>query len=556
LPEVQTGTKDNDMSHLHTDIASDYFDYLAQAFPVMCASDEFHFLPRASQASRYYDTLDSLDAELIAERISRLKAFRKTFELRTTHETDLENIIDLALLRANVNGILIELDLKQSWRHNPLLYLKIAFIGLDHALIRPAQEKAERTERALARLAAIPKLLKQAMGNLENVPMTYYQAGRAMARDCRDYLKELLADSEGKLGPESSEPLQTVQSALDAFDGFLRGLAPMPDEAFPVSPFEVTLRHHFLSKRNLDEIFEIAEEEWNRNLEALQALRKKIDPRKSWQELYHAYEPFRIEETGTMSLYREEIDRLSGFFGNQGFVDVDSSRSLELCETPTYLRSVRSAASFSAALRSDTGEKDLFYITTRPGSRQGRKQDNALLRKRLHREYKFLSAHETIPGHHLLDGVRRRLANPVRRQTESPLFYEGWAYYAESLLTDYGYVTDPMECLVDTKRRLWRAARCLIDVGLPTHRLTRQGGVELLLSAGFHPEEANAQIDRFRLNPAYQLCYSLGRHEIVRLREMYGPRMSRDQFHRQLLEGGELPFHLVEERLEASLRRL
>ena len=38
----------------HIDIAERYFDCLAERFPVMCASDEFHFLPRAENAREHY----------------------------------------------------------------------------------------------------------------------------------------------------------------------------------------------------------------------------------------------------------------------------------------------------------------------------------------------------------------------------------------------------------------------------------------------------------------------------------------------------------------------
>ena len=58
-----------------------------------------------------------------------------------------------------------------------------------------------------------------------------------------------------------------------------------------------------------------------------------------------------------------------------------------------------------------------------------------------------------FPGIILLDSIRRKLENPVRRQIESPLFYEGWAYYAESLLTEQGYVQNPMEYLVDLQAK-------------------------------------------------------------------------------------------------------
>jgi len=531
------------------ELASRYFDYIAKLFPVMCASDEFHFFPRASAASRYYDQVDDLDTDLIDQCLSTLKQFRNKCDLVAAHENDLEKRIDIELLKANASGILIELETKKSWRHDPLLYLKIAFIGLDHALTKPASEPEERIQRTLARLQAIPRLLQQAINNIDSVPRTYHQTALAMLDDCKNYLTEI---SESFVNARSSAFTAGVQQAWSALEGlgkFLDGLSPIPDKQFVISALEATLRNHFMSVRSPREIFEIAVDEWQENLERLKKLQATMDTSRSWRELYHAYCPSDIEKTDTISLYQREIERLGSFFQEQGFKGLNFSSSLELCETPTYLRSVRSSASFSAAFTADVREKDFFYMTTQLSQQRG-KETADLVKKRLHREYKFLAAHETFPGHHLLDSVRRKLKNPVRRQIESPLFYEGWAYYAESLLAEYGYVNSPMDYLVDYKRRLWRAARCQIDVGLTTGMLNREDAVRLVTTAGFGPEEASYQIDHFRLNPGYQLCYSLGRYEIMKLRETYGPLIGRDQFHKQLLEGGELPFHLIEKRFE------
>jgi hypothetical protein len=41
----------------------------------------------------------------------------------------------------------------------------------------------------------------------------------------------------------------------------------------------------------------------------------------------------------------------------------------------------------------------------------------------------------------------------------------------------------------------------------------------------------------------------------MRLREAYGITLGSDQFHRRLLEGGELPFYLIQERFEHLHRR-
>ena len=538
------------MNDPQAELTLHYFDYLSKCFPVMCASDEFHFLPRAQMASQYYDQLDNLDRDLIDECLSTLRKFQNKCDLMAAYENDLEKLTDLELLKANASGLLIELEMNRSWRHNPLLYLKIAFIGLDHSLTKPASGLEERIERASARLRAIPRLLQQAINNIESVPKAYHRAALTMLSDCKNYLTEIsqrYADASGGL---LTEGLQQTWSALDAFGKFLGTLSPVPDQQLAVSVLEATLKDHFLSARSLPEVFQIAEEEWQENLEQLKELQANIDPGKSWRELYHAYCPSDIEKIDTISLYQREIERLGHFFREHGFRDVDLSSTLDLCETPTYLRSVRSSASFSAAFSADAREKDSFYVTTQLAEQRGKEAADSVT-KRLHREYKFLSAHETLPGHHLLDSVRRKLENPVRRQIESPLFYEGWAYYAESLLAEYGYVNNPMDYLVDCKRRLWRAARCKIDVGLTTGMLDREDSIRLVTSAGFTREEANYQIDHFRLNPGYQLCYSLGRYEIMQLRETYAMKMGLDQFHKQLLEGGELPFHLIEKGFEA-----
>jgi uncharacterized protein (DUF885 family) len=538
----------------HIQLALRYFNDLAGRFPVMCASDEFHFLPRAQAAAEYYDRLDDLGGIAIDECVCRLRSFRQELDLLTAGEKDLETLIDLDLLKANVAGILIELDQNKSWRHNPLLYLKIAFIGIDHALNKPADHTRERIDRTLKRISAIPRLLNQAMDNIDGVPETYHQAARAMLHDGKQYFVQTVNDFCKQHSGLFSKGFQKALTALNDFDKYLKDIPPVPDRMFVVTSLEASLKDHFLSVFSLDEVFQIAVDEWWENLKQLEKLQSKIDQRKSWQNLYHDFCPD-IGEIDTIELYRRETELLRLFFRSHGFREEDLGASLEITATPYYLKSIRSAASFGAAFSSDAGEKSFFYITTRFPRQQSSVHENDLLRKRLLREYKFLTAHETIPGHHLLDSIRRRLENPVRRQIESPLFYEGWAYYAESLLTEHGYVQNPMEYLVDYKRRLWRSARCQIDVGLHAGFLTLADAVELLTTAGFSREEAQRQIYRFQLNPGYQLCYSLGRYEIMRLKKAYENRMGSEQFHAFLLEGGELPFHWIEKKIQALNRK-
>jgi uncharacterized protein (DUF885 family) len=534
-------------------LAATYFDYLAERFPVMCASDEFDFLPRAENASKHYDKLDKFEAVAIEETIDKLKEFQKDFTLADDDAGDFDNLIDLNLLRANAAGILIELDTKRSWQYNPLLYLKIAFIGLDHALIKPAMDSKEVRERALARLSAVPEILKQGMDNIRAVPETYYQASLLMAADCKEYLLEIGRDLSKIFlkHPEGmfTKSLESAVASLEVLVQFLKSKSNEPDRRFAVSTLEASLKNHFLSKRTPDEIFAIAREEWYEILGQLEKLQSQIEPHKTWAELYRAYSPSQGKEAEIIALYGEEIDSLRTFFGRNGFDEKFLSAPIEIDCTPTYLKSVRGSASFAAAFSRDPQEKSYFYISSHFPRHSSKETDNHL-QKRLNREYKMLTAHETIPGHHFLDSIRRSLKNPIRRQIESPLFYEGWASYAESMLIEYGYLDHALELLVSLKRNLWRSARCQIDVGLTLGELTAKDAVNLLKICGFASQEASRQLDRFRLNPGYQLCYCYGSHEFKELKKKYGHCLEGNDFHSFLLEGGELPFHLIARRFE------
>jgi uncharacterized protein (DUF885 family) len=319
----------------------------------------------------------------------------------------------------------------------------------------------------------------------------------------------------------------------------------VPDKKCAASSIEARLRTHFLSVRDLNEVFQNAVDEWHHMESRLEALRSEIDPNRSWQALYHSYFPENVDRLDTFTLYRDEIDRMCRFFVHAGLCNDDIRQTMVLTETPRYLRSVRSGASFAAGLTADAEEKSLFYITTHiPG-----KEAESFLRRRFHREHQFLVAHETIPGHHLLDSIRRALKNPVRRQVESALFYEGWASYAEWLLFEYGYVSSPMDHLIHCKRRLWRSARCQIDAGLPQGLLSRDDAVCLLTASGFSRKEAIRQIHRFGLNPGYQLCYYLGSNEFHRLKQTFGTQMNANAFYTFVLSNGELPFHMIEQKI-------
>ena len=64
-------------------IAGEYFSLLARAFPVMCASDEFHFLPRVQEAAGFLERMDDLSQEAIASAVDSVRALQGQLQKKT-----------------------------------------------------------------------------------------------------------------------------------------------------------------------------------------------------------------------------------------------------------------------------------------------------------------------------------------------------------------------------------------------------------------------------------------------------------------------------------------
>jgi len=541
-------TETSDTGNPVQELAEDHFKHLARAFPVMCSSDEFHFLPRAEASSFFPDRLEDLSPEAVAEACSSVRSLAGKVSMQP-EPADLETIIDRELLLASCRAVLIELENQASWRRNPLLYLSIACIGLDRAFNAAVSEPEERIECARSRLSQAGRLLKQACANLDRIPQSHFSAAQSMLQDCRAYLRELASQTEHRGSNRFLQDIETFDRQLIGFGSFLHGTAPEPDRSFNSAGLEQTLREHFRSSRSLTDIRRLADEERLQSLKELNRLQRQLDPSRSWTEIHQTLLPGEEPIEASWRVYRREFESIQRFFTGTVF-QVDASEApLRLASTPTCLRSLRSSASFASALL--TGQPSYFFLEPENPATGPSGQPPGEVR-RIDRDHPFLTAHETIPGHHCLDANRRRLVNPVRRQIESPLFYEGWATYAESLLEEHGYLEGPMNRLVQEKRRLWRAVRCLIDLGGCSGEPDRSQSARLLVEAGFSKQAALGQVDRYRLKPGYQLCYTLGDFELRQLKNRFEPALGSDGFHRAVLQGGQIPFHLLEKRL-ASL---
>ena len=524
------------------EIAEDFFAYLGRNFPQQCASDEFYFLPRAEVARNQLDTLDSLTPEKIHDHIRYVKDLLR--EVPPQKANDLEEEIDRRFLTQSMESFIREFAEEEVWRNDPTLYVKIPLFATDQVISQKERGQEDLRARLLALFSHIPSFLRAAIYNLGSPSELALQVAVSMIQDALHfYRRDIQAFIKEKVG--NDRELEAKHCAVvEAWEDYIKGLQALPSKkSFAIGEdaldkiIRVSLSYH-VSPR---EILETAGQAYLETQDKYSALATSLEKGTDQRGVAYKEPPSVASPAALLKLYQREVRGLRRFFLSRDIITLPPGEGLSVRETPYYLRSLRATASYRAPLTGNTRDHGTFYLT--PGE-----EDLALIA----RHCPYLSAHETYPGHHILDHLRIHHANPIRRQIESPLFYEGWACYAEQLLDELGYVKDPRQQLIQLTRQMWRCLRAMLDVELQTGKIALGRAAKKLQAIGFSSQRAERQVRRFCLSPGYQLCYFIGMQEIIRLRKKFEPRLGLKRFHDTLLGGGEIPFYLVEKRLEAT----
>jgi hypothetical protein len=522
-------------------IAKEYFDYLGKHLPQQCASDEFYFLPRSEVAVQYLTVLNVLTPERIQDLVRCVRNLLA--ELLTVQTNGLEEHIDLLFLKQSMESFIREFEVAKTWQNDPTLYVKIPLFATEHIISRKHGTPDQIKQDLLTLFAQIPSFLRLASKILRSPSEISLRVAMSMASDAiHFYSREIKSFIEEKIG-YSGELIKINKKVCEAWDRYKRVLLKFSlGEPFAVGEDGLTkiLTLSLNYPKTPKEILEIARSAFEKTQEKIRALAKRIDSHKTWDLIIREHSPPISSRSEFMHLYEKEVNGLRRFFYSQDIISFPAGEEVIVLETPSYLQSLRATASYSPPLTGDINGHGIFYIT--PGT-----EDLELISSHC----PYLSAHETYPGHHILDHIRIHHPNPIRRQIESPLFYEGWACYSEQLLDELGYVQDPRQKLVQLQRQLWRCLRAVLDVELQTGKMTLAEAAKEIHFLGFSQKRAQRQIQRFCLTPGYQLCYFMGTYEILQLREKFYFRLGPKFFHDTLLSGGEIPFHLVEKRLKA-----
>jgi uncharacterized protein (DUF885 family) len=168
-------------------------------------------------------------------------------------------------------------------------------------------------------------------------------------------------------------------------------------------------------------------------------------------------------------------------------------------------------------------------------------------------EIEVLTAHESVPGHHLQIALSYELTGipEFRRNAGYTAFVEGWALYSEKLGYDLGLYKDDFSKMGQLNYDMWRAVRLVVDTGMHSFKWTRDQAIYFFMqNTAKNKLDIENEVDRYISVPGQALAYKIGQLKIQALRaeaeKALGDRFDVRAFHDQILGQGALPMAVLE----------
>ncbi len=482
------------------------------------------------------DRYGRFSAAALAPHLAALKSLAAALEEASAANLDEE--IDRTALLNEIRVSLRRFEKLKPQAKNPEFWLSHLLGGLHHLLLSADRTPAEKAAAAIGRLEDIPDFLDDLKATLEEPVRVFVETALRMSEGGRLLVKEMAA-ALGAQAPMHATRLaaaaEQASAALFKFDSNLERWLEMGTEQFAIGEesFNFLLHYQHALRDTAPELWRYGlrlKEEIEADLVRLATRLDGATP----NELVEAY--------------AKEMARARDFVAERRLAPIPKA-PLGVIPTPAFMRPVIPYAAYDSPGAYSRDRTGWFYVTV-PDARLPAAQQERILRDHCRYELAATALHEGYPGHHLQLVIAKELPSHVRKNLWTPLTVEGWALYCEDMMGEQGFYASDEELFFQRVHLLWRAMRILLDVGLHTRGMTRDQAVDQMVNE-LHVERGNAEAEvrRYCAWPAYQLCYAVGRRELLRLRDDFrkakGGSFTLRGFHDAVLPYGGLPVTLI-----------
>lgn len=469
-----------------------------------------------------------------------------------------DDLIDWKFAQSILVGRELEQDRMQPWKKDPRLYM--TFTGISTVMDAPGDitKKVEDIEKKLT-LASTQ--MKNGMQQLDVFVSRFQELGLFMAENSRVLFdKELPAfiAREGASAQRLTAPASETRQVLESYITFIKNELTKKtpgDFAIGMETYNAMLKGQYLLEYDADSLYEFGLAQFNATVAELEALARKMDPKKTWQQLAIEIKNEYPDPHKMIEVHQEWVDKSREHVLKNNLIPIPWKERVKVMPRVEYLRKTSYYGHFSFAKAKDADSVYTSEMHINPFEDQW--DDQRKKEYLVEHDWGVImvtAPHETYAGHHIQGLYQINNPRPLRRDNSISIFSEGWGLYNEQLMKETGFFPNDKILLRQLQLRLWRNARVIYDVGMHTGKMSYEDAVKLMTEkVGFLAWASQLEIDSSCASPGYFIGYFTGMMEILRMREDYrtkmGAKFTLSDFHEKLLKVGSMPISLMRDGL-------
>jgi uncharacterized protein (DUF885 family) len=480
------------------------------------------------------------------------------------------DVADRQILLGEIQGELLTLEALRPLEKNADAYSGGVTNSVYVLMIRKFAPAEERLRCVIAREKMIPEILNKARENLKNPPRVYTEIALQQLpgivgffeRDVPAAFKEA---KDGGLNEEFRKSNSETIAALREFEGWLRkDLLPRSNGDFRIGAenFSKKLNYDDMVDTPLDQLLVIGTEDLRKNQMEFQRVAKEIDAKKSAADVLKELAAMHPAPDQLLGTFRGTFEGLIAFIEQKKIIKIPDGPKPMVQETPPFMRAT-TTASMDTPGPFETKATESYFNVTLPGAGDNPEEVAGLMASFNIGTIASTSTHETYPGHFLQYLWTPQAPTKLRKVFSANTNAEGWAHYCEQMMLDEGYGQPGVGAknereskfirLGQVQDALLRDARFIVGIKMHTGQMSFAEAKEFFVKEGYQSAEIGAvEAKRGTVDPTY-LCYTLGKLQILKLREDYkkkaGAEYTIGKFHNEFMRQGEPPIAIVRQAL-------
>src|SRR5213594_3701465 len=500
------------------------------------------------------EMLDDYSAAGIEAQRKFYEGFQGRVNALNPSSLDKEQRADLEIIKNNLKLSLLELNTMQSYKHNPTVYVELAGNALFAPYVLEYAPKDRRYLHIIRRLEKVPALFEQAKANLLDAPEVWNRVAGEENDGTVDLIdKTLRAEVPELQKADFEQAAGRAIAALKDFNGYLAAVLSKKTSDWRLGRDKYVQKFNYVlaTGKSPEQLLAEAEADLKSTRQELERLAAPKTPKQALDDVARRHSTAEMY----MAQAKKALEQTTAFVREKSLVTLPSRSNLEVIDTPEFMRGIYAVGGFNAAppLQPELGA--FYWITPIPKTWPKDRIESKL------REYnnyglQHLTVHEAMPGHY----VQLEYANDVQPKSRRLLrnifgngpYIEGWAVYAQQLMTDQGYPDSSAGMRLTLGKQLLRVlANTILDVRLQTMGMTDQQALDLMIKDTYQEkEEATAKLQRAKLSSCQLPTYFAGWKGWLQVRDRYqqkqGSNFSLKEFHERALKESAVPLPTLE----------